>query len=143
MTQDEVYPIFIKWYAMPIETRDPQTIPQFAEKMLIPLSAIAEFTNRETFSEDIYKAAKEWGKSKIPELLHMLYRKYKERQNPNDLKMYKELLELDKGEKNGPIINLAIFNPSDDQYRQIIARESKSLFGSESEVPGITDGSPQ
>jgi hypothetical protein len=140
MHPDDIYPIFIKWFAMPAESRDPRTIPEFAEKMQIPLSLIAEFNNKETFSDDLYRAAKEWGKSKIPELLHTLYRRYKERQNPSDLKMYKELLELDKQDKSGPVINVNLFNPSDDQYRQIIARESKSLFGArENALPAPED----
>lgn len=126
---------------MPTESRDPKNIPDFCEKMKTTLSEIAEFTNRETFSDDLYKAAKEWGKSKIPELLHMLYRKYKESGSTNDLRMYKELLELDKDNKNGPIINLNVFNPSDEQYRQIIARENRALFSpGEIEIPALTDG---
>lgn len=144
MTPDEIYPIFIKWYSMPPETRDPRNIPEFSEKMNISLAQIAEFTNKDTFSEDLFKAAKEWGKSKIPELLHMLYRKYKEKQNPNDLRMYKELLELDKNDKTvGNTINFNVFNPTDEQYKQIIARESRSLALGESETPLVEDSSTE
>ena len=127
LTLDQIYSAFCKWYVLPIETRSPKTIPEFAEKMEIPLPQIVEFTDRDTFSQDILIKAKEWGKSKIPELLNDLYKRYKEKHNPNDLRMYKELLELDKEVKTGPTINFTVFSPSDDQYRQIIARESRSL----------------
>jgi hypothetical protein len=141
MTPDQVYPIFVKWYASPVEERNPKTIPAFCEHMGIELADTVDYTSRESFSEDLYKAAKEWGKSKIPELLHMLYNKYKLTNNANDLRMYKDLLELDKDSKNAPIINLNVFNPTDDQYRNIIARENRALFERESEVPTLTDGS--
>lgn len=127
MSLDQIYSAFCKWYVLPPETRSPKTIPEFAEKMEISLATIVEFTDRDTFSSDILIKAKEWGKTKIPELLNDLYRRYKEKHNPNDLRMYKELLELDKEVKTGPTINLNVFSPSDDQYRQIIARESRSL----------------
>lgn len=127
MSEDDIYKIFIKWYSMPPESRDPKTIPLFCEKMNIQLATIAGFYDRESFSEDLLKQAKQWGKSKIPELLHMLYRQYKEKKNPNDLRMYKELLELDKEIKNGPTFNFNLLNPSEDQYRSIIAREARTL----------------
>ncbi len=95
----KLYNIFLKWYAMPQKTRIPQTISEFCLHFSIPESLIAEFQQEEEFTEDLYRTSIAWGKSKIPELLHMLYEKYIQSKNPNDLRMYKDLLNLDKGEK--------------------------------------------
>ncbi len=144
MQPEEVYPIFLKWYAMPATQRTPRTIPEFCEHLDIDPSVISNFQDKESFTEDLYRAARDWGKSKIPELLHLLYSRYKERFNVNDLRMYKELIELDKEKNSGPSININVFNPSDDQYRQIIARESRSLFGpGEGTVLGIAESRPE
>lgn len=95
---NDIYPIFLRWYAMPQNSRTPRTIPEFCEELKIPLSVVAGFQNKDTFTDDLYRHAIQWGKSKVPELLHMLYEKYKTSKNPNDLKMYKELINLDKGD---------------------------------------------
>lgn len=95
---NEVYAVFVRWYAMPQGTREPKTIEDFCRHMDIPLSAIAGFQARDTFTDDLYRQAIQWGKSKVPELLHLLYDKYKMGKSPNDLRMYKELINLDKGD---------------------------------------------
>lgn len=81
---------------MPEPARQPQTIDGFCEHFEIDRSVLSEFQSRDEYTDDLYRAAISWGKSKVPELLHTLYEKYKTSKNPNDLRMYKELINLDK-----------------------------------------------
>lgn len=94
-----VYSIFLKWYAMPESSRQPASIPEFCTEFNIDKSVIAGFMHLEDFTDDLYKASIQWGKSKVPELLHLLYEKYLISKNPNDLRMYKDLLNLDKADR--------------------------------------------
>lgn len=95
----KIYRIFVKWYAMPSTSRELPSIPEFCEHHGIDKSVIAQFQDTEGFTEDLCREAIAWGKSKIPELLHTLYARYRESKNPNDLRMYKELLNTDKPSK--------------------------------------------
>lgn len=99
MTPDELekmYRIFLNWYAMPKSSREPKEMSEFCEEFNTDVSTLAEFQSREEYTDDLYRASIAWGKSKVPELLHILYARYKESHNPNDLRMYKDLLNLDK-----------------------------------------------
>lgn len=99
MTPDELermYKIFLNWYAMPKSSREPKEMEDFCAQFNTDRSTLAEFQHREEFTDDLYRASIAWGKSKVPELLHILYARYKESHNPNDLRMYKDLLNLDK-----------------------------------------------
>lgn len=125
MSKITPYHTFITWYAIPESQRDPKSIDDFCTRLSITKADVVEYSQRETFYDDLYKAAQDWGKSKVPELLHLLYKEYKDKKNPSHLKMFKELLELNKENKN--IINFNNFNPSDEQYRQIVAREARLL----------------
>jgi len=89
---DPKYNIFVKWYAMPESARDPQTIPEFCDRMKIPLKRVAEFHEHETFTDDLVKASLEWGKSKFPELLGIVYEKAKSTKGLNDIKTFADLL---------------------------------------------------
>lgn len=91
---EQIYNIFLRWYSIPETAReaDTKTIDEFCTKMGVEKSLIATFQKRPEFTEDLYKAAIAWGKSKVPELLHILYEKYKTSKNPTDLRMYKELI---------------------------------------------------
>ena len=100
LPEDQIYQIFLKWYAMPQESRKPQSIPEFCETMEIDQSLIASFTHKETFTDDLYKAAISWGKSKVPEMLHVLYDRFSKSKSPNDLRMYKDILTMDKEKKS-------------------------------------------
>jgi len=99
VAKEKIYNMFLKWYAMPQDSRDPKTIPEFCEKCKIPQSLIAEFQHNPDYTDDLYREAMAWGKSKVPELLHHLYSKYLTTKNAADLRMYKDLLSLDKDSK--------------------------------------------
>lgn len=95
---DQIYKVFVKWKALPESTRDPKTPEEWAKKAKVKVEDLVEFEERETYTDDLYKASIKWGKAKVPELLHLVYGKYITTKNPNDLKIFKELLNLDKGD---------------------------------------------
>lgn len=99
VAKEKLYNSFLKWYAMPQESRDPRTIDEWCLKFNVPKSLIGEFHHKPEFTDDLYRVAMEWGKSKVPELLHLLYTKYLTTKNSADLRMYKDLLSLDKDSK--------------------------------------------
>lgn len=100
VAKDKLYYTFLKWYAMPEESRSPRTIDEFCQHAKIDKSLIGEFHNRPSYTEDLFKASMEWGKSKVPELLRSLYKHYLDTKSLTHLKMYKELLQLDKPDKS-------------------------------------------
>lgn len=129
MDTTDVYTIFIKWFAMPKETREPKTMAEFCSQYNITKSDISAFTTKDSYYEDLVKEAKNWGKSKLPEMLHILYNDFKESKKAITAQTFKQLLELDKEQKP---LNINVFNLPEQQYRQIVAREAK-LFETSSE----------
>jgi hypothetical protein len=125
MSKDELYKIFIKWYAQPEDRRDPKTIRDFAIHHELSPADIASFQERDNYYDDLYKEAQNWGKSKIPELLHLLYAEFKSSKKAETLRVYKELLKIDDDKRSGLTIN--ILNPNDNAYRQIVQREARLL----------------
>ncbi len=126
MSKDELYKIFIKWYSQPEDKRDPKTIKDFGLLHSLSPKDIAEFTERDNYYDDLYKEAQNWGKSKIPELLGILYNEFKENKKSETLRVYKELLQLnDKQSGSNVIVN--ILNPNDTTYRKIVEREARLL----------------
>ncbi len=130
MDKQQTYSVFVKWFAMPKETRYPATEEEFCTLAKISKQDLAEFANRDTFYDDLVKEAKNWGKTKLPEMLHMLYNDFKENKKPVVAQTFKSLLELDKEQKP---LNINVFNLPEQQYRQIVAREAKLLETSSAE----------
>lgn len=133
--KEQIYNTFLFWFSLPPKHRKPQTFQEFADFYKISLSDIAEFQERDTFGEGLYKAAQKWGKSKVPELLHIAFERAKSSGKPSDVESFTRLITLDKDEKkNGNTYNLNVFNPSDEQYRQILERESSRVLTDSSEA---------
>ena len=112
--KEQIYNTFLFWFSLPPKSRKPQTFQEFADFYKITLSDIAEFQERDTFGEGLYKAAQKWGKAKVPELLHIVFERAKSSGKPSDVESFTRLITLDKDEKkNGNTYNLNVFNPSD------------------------------
>ncbi len=94
MTEDKkkIYDIFVKWYAMPESVREPKTIPEFCELMKITQNDIGMFSEQEDFTETLMANALEWGKTKIPELLGIIYDTARQTKNINHIKSFAELV---------------------------------------------------
>jgi len=133
-TSNSSYLSFIKWYVMPPNERQPKTQAELMAVLGITNQDVAEYQQRDTFHSDIYREAQNWGKMKIPELLHTLYQEFKETKKPALLETYKKLLEIDKKE-GGNSFNFVVLDPTDEQYKQIIAREARHITISGEESP--------
>lgn len=96
LTKDQLYNVFIRWFGMPETVRDPGTIVGFCEKMGTTQAMLAEFQASEYFTDDLVREARKWGKQKYPELLGLLYTRCLSSKNPNDFKIFKDLLTADK-----------------------------------------------
>jgi len=120
------YNFFIRWFTTPPNERIPATKDEFYTTLNINDEIVSEYQTRDTYYDDLYKEARNWGRSKIPELLQLLYSEFKKTKKPAVLETYKKLLEVDKKE-NGQSITFNVLNPTDDQYRQILTRETKFI----------------
>lgn len=121
------YKLTVTWFALPLSERNPKSPEELCSQLKIGLQDLALYQARDSFADDVLAEAKKWGKLKLPELLHQLYESFKSAKtpNPNTLRVYKELLELDIDKKQG--VNFNVFNISDEQYKSIIAREAGSF----------------
>ena len=81
-SNDQAYSSFIKWYVVPPNERLPKTLPELLKVLNITETDIAEFQQRDSFHSDIYREAQNWGKMKVPELLHSLYEEFKSSKKP-------------------------------------------------------------
>jgi predicted transcriptional regulator len=97
---EQAYKYFIRWMALPPTSRQPTSISELAENLGVTERTISQFTLRDSYPNDLFVASMEWGRTKVPELLHTAYEKYKKTKSANDLKMYREILALDKGSKD-------------------------------------------
>lgn len=122
--KEKIYPVYVKWYATAPSRRTPLTFDEFCEKYNVTKGDIVDFMARPTFALDLSDEAMSWAKSKTPELLAILYEQYKLKKNPQDLKLWLEYTSQDKKSKEpqGNTYNINLFNPSDDQRKQIVER---------------------
>jgi len=127
---DELYKVYLKWLALPPQDKKPKTKIEFAERYKITPADLLSFEDRETFSEDLMVEMKKWAKRKTPELIHILYDKYAKSKSPNDLKVWMDVIKevKDKNEEPQTVNNIVnIFNPSDDQRKQIAERITRRI----------------
>jgi hypothetical protein len=127
---EELYKVYIKWMALPLNDKKPRTKTEFAEKHKITAADLLGFEDRETFGEDVLSEMKKWAKRKTPELIHILYDKYSKSKSPNDLKVWMDVIKdvKEKNEEPQTVNNIVnIFNPNDEQKRQIAERITRRV----------------
>ena len=95
----EEYRTFLKWYAMPESVRDPKTIPEFCLFMGLTEKDIAEFSEREDFTDLLMNYSLEWGKTKIPELLGIIYDSARTNKNISHIKSFADLVNSNDKKK--------------------------------------------
>ena len=121
---DRTYLIFLDWQASPPAERVPRTIKDFCEKFNIEQSDLAGFEASHGYYDDLEDRARKWGRSKIPEMLHLLYVQIKARKKASDIETFKRLITVEANTPQGNTIN--IFNLNDQQKRQILQREARA-----------------
>jgi hypothetical protein len=123
---DRIYRLYVIWQASPpIERlKDEQDLQAFAKKYKVTEADLAQFENNPGYYEDLEREAQKWGRAKLPELLHLLYRQIKDKKRSSDIETFKKLITKDANAPTGNTIN--IFNLDDNQKRQIIEREARA-----------------
>ena len=121
------YPLFIAWYAKPIDERNPPSLEGFCEKYKITKADIAEYSLRSEFFNDLKNESLAWAKRQTPEIIHILYNKIKKDRTSADIKAWLEMI-YDLGKPNSnPQLTYNFINVPDDTYKSIIKREAKLL----------------
>lgn len=132
-TSDEKYRTFLHWYSIPpeqkIRSHLPVTIPDFLTAHSLTNEDLSFFYNKETFADDVVEATVKWAKTKTSEMVHILYDRYKERKNASDFSAFVDFITKINAKDKASNQQINIFNLNDEQYRQIIARESRILQG--------------
>jgi hypothetical protein len=126
------YTKYVRWFCTPLTERNPKTLEELMSVLSISSSDLIEFTERPSFYEDLKREARNWGYSKLPELIHLAYKTAKDGGKPIAIKIFKELLEEEKG--GGGNINIINISPNSTQYTQIVEREARRLGKVVSEV---------
>lgn len=124
MTQSEKYKLLVKWMAIPEESKIAQNLPrsidQLRERYNISLKDLNSFFEMESFPDDVEREAIRWGKRKIPELIHIVYKKYIETKKPEHLRLFKELLSIK--EENQSQNQYNFFNLDEKAKEQLTKR---------------------
>lgn len=121
---DRVYRLFVNWQVQTPAERDPKTLEAFATKHKVSLSDLTTFTNTHGYHDDIEREATKWGRSKLPEMLHLLYTLIKSRKKASDIEVFKKLITKDANAPQGNTIN--VFNLNEEQRNQILVREART-----------------
>lgn len=135
---NKAYLAYIKWRSHPVEKTDPQNNDEFCAKYAITQKDLISFINRETYQDDLLISSLNWAKSKTPELLHLVYNEVKLNKSVADLDKFIQLAhEIKKKDKDAKANNNFFFfnDIKDEQYRNIIAREAKSISSGGEESP--------
>lgn len=117
------YSKYVKWFCTPQNERNPKTLEELMSLLEISQDELLGYTERPSFYEDLKRESRNWGFSKMPELIHIAYKTAKEGGKPLALKVFKEMLEDDKGA--GGNINIINISPESTQYKQIVEREAR------------------
>lgn len=124
---DYVYNLFVRWSALPPSERKPPTAKDFSKAFKVTAKQIADFKERKGYYDQLEQHAKDWGRAKLPELIHTLYHKSKESRKSQDIERFQKMV-TERRENEGNTFNTVnLINPSNEQYEQILKREAREL----------------
>lgn len=121
---DRVYRLYVIWQSEPPVERKHDTLKDFSVFHKVSEADLATFENAPGYYEDLEREATKWGRSKLPELLHLLYNQILKTKKGSDIETFKKLISRDANAPSGNTIN--IFNLDDKQKKQIIEREARA-----------------
>lgn len=124
---ENVYPLFIHWRTKILGPEDPQNEGEFARVHSISTDQIGEWKRKESFADDVVKAALAWGRARVPELLHQLYDIVRTEKSASSIEKYMNIIsqleENQKKEGSGNTFNqINVFGISDEKLKRIAAR---------------------
>jgi hypothetical protein len=123
LTQEQKYKMYIKWYCQDPDARPPKDT--FKKKYNIDEEDILSFEIKDTFPNDVDKEIRNWAKSKLPELLHLSYKRIKDLSNNKkleELKLFKELTSEPEKKDNANVFNFNMLGISDDKFQKMQKR---------------------
>lgn len=121
---DDYYLTYLRWTICDPKERYPKLLKDFIEYYKITDDIIQEFELRPSYYQDLDREIRNWGISKLPEVMRGAYEAAKSGK-ASSVRAFKELLEESKGKGN--TINVFSINPTADQYQKILNRETKRL----------------
>ncbi len=138
---DTAYIKFLEFYVQPksdrIKNGLPATIDDFCTIHNIDRSIIGGYVAKPEFFDDLQKFSINWAKGKTPSILQKYYKKVMESLKAEDIREWRQLVyESEKSDKTGgsTYIQNNFIKVDDNQYQQIIARESKRLGAGSTEL---------
>jgi hypothetical protein len=133
--KEAVYDAFVYWLSIPELDRRPRTIEEFCKHYKVDPSDLKDFAQRPGFYDLLEQRAVHWAQSKIPNILHSLYARIQNDKSTSDVKAFMEYVREYHRKPDSKTINMLVINPSDEQYRQILAREAAVLGSGSPETP--------
>lgn len=124
---DYVYNVFVRWSALPPTERRPSTVKDFSKTFKVTAKQIADLKERKGYYDELEQHAKNWGRAKLPELIHTLYNESKKSRKSQDIERFKNMVTEKKESEGNTFNTVNLINPSNEQYEQILKREAKEL----------------
>ena len=121
---DDHYLTYIRWVISDPRNRYPETLDGFLKEYKLELSNLSEYETKPSYYQDIEREVRNWGISKLPEVMRGAYESAKSGK-PAAVRAFKEMLEESKAKSN--TINFFAINPTNEQYQRIINREQKRM----------------
>lgn len=121
---DEHYLTYIRWVISDPRNRYPETLDGFLKEYELTTDDLTAYESKPTYYQDIEREVRNWGISKLPEVMRGAYESAKSGK-PAAVRAFKEMLEESKSKGN--TINVFAINPTPDQYQRILTREQKRL----------------
>ena len=123
---DEHYLTYIRWVISDPRNRYPETLDGFLKEYELTTDDLTAYESKPTYYQDIEREVRNWGISKLPEVMRGAYEQAKTGKSAA-VRAFKEMLEESKAKGN--TINVFAINPTPDQYQKILSREQKRLGG--------------
>lgn len=130
---DNIYKIFLRWYVVPPSIRQTAgfksiTLEDFCAEHSITTADLSSFQAKPTFEDDFFQEKLRWARRKTPELIDTLYKQYRDKKNPADLKLWVELTNtmLTVKDTNSDEVDAPyVLDTTDEQKKQILERAFK------------------
>lgn len=121
---NEVYIQYIRWLIADPKERFHKTLSEFMDHHDLSNADIEEFENKPTYVQDFEREIKNWGLSKLPEVIREAHKQALTGRAAS-IRAFKDLLEDNKNKGN--TVNFFSINPTPEQYQKILSRENNRI----------------
>lgn len=128
----KVYEALVKWKSKELTVVDPQSLDEFCKLHKITVAQAVEMSQSPSFGDDVISQSIQWGKTRIPEMLKIMYNQAKISQSTVEAQKFIDAVTTISQPKNNlaPTTNTQInifANMDDERYAKIIEREVSAL----------------